>query len=79
MPARPREIVAFVVLAIGGAWAALFGHAGLSVTSGALPASGRAALLAQQPLIQTLLGGLPIRSLTDGGILKLMPYTIRVQ
>ena len=42
-----------------GAWAALFGHADLSVTSGALPASGRAALLAQQPLIQTLIGGLP--------------------
>ena len=40
------------------AWAALFGHAGLSVASGALPASGRAALLAQQPLIQTLIGGL---------------------
>ena len=40
------------------AWAALFGHAGLSVTGGALPASGHAALLAQQPLIQTLIGGL---------------------
>jgi len=41
------------------AWAALFGHAGLSgVTSGALPASGRAALLVQQPLIETLIGGL---------------------
>jgi len=32
------------------AWAALFGHAGLSTASGALPASGQAALLAQQPL-----------------------------
>jgi two-component system, OmpR family, phosphate regulon sensor histidine kinase PhoR len=42
-----------------GAWAALFGYAGLSVTAGALPASGRTALLAQQPLIQTLIGGLP--------------------
>ncbi len=40
------------------AWAALFGHAGLSVASGVLPASGRAALLAQQPLIQTLISGL---------------------
>jgi two-component system, OmpR family, phosphate regulon sensor histidine kinase PhoR len=41
------------------AWAALFGHAGLSgVTGGVLPASGRAALLAQQPLIQSLIGGL---------------------
>jgi len=40
------------------AWAALFGHGGLSIVSGALPASGRAALLAQQPLIQTLIGGL---------------------
>ena len=41
------------------AWAALFGHAGLSgISSGALPASGHAALLAQQPLIQTLIGGL---------------------
>ncbi len=40
------------------AWAALFGHAGLSIASGALPASGHAALLAQQPLIQTLIGGL---------------------
>jgi two-component system phosphate regulon sensor histidine kinase PhoR len=41
------------------AWAALFGHTGLSVTDGVLPASGQAALLAQQPLIQTLIGGLP--------------------
>jgi two-component system phosphate regulon sensor histidine kinase PhoR len=41
------------------AWAALLGHAGLSgVTGGVLPASGRAALLAQQPLIQSLIGGL---------------------
>jgi two-component system phosphate regulon sensor histidine kinase PhoR len=46
------------VARLRGAWAALFGHAGLSVASGALPASGRAALLAQQPLIQTLIGGL---------------------
>ena len=40
------------------AWAALFGTAGLSVNGGVLPASGQAALLAQQPLIQTLIGGL---------------------
>jgi len=41
------------------AWAALFGRAGLSgVSSGVLPTSGRTALLAQQPLIQTLIGGL---------------------
>jgi two-component system phosphate regulon sensor histidine kinase PhoR len=42
------------------AWTALFGHAGLSgAAGGAMPASGRAALLAQQPLIEALIGGLP--------------------
>jgi two-component system, OmpR family, phosphate regulon sensor histidine kinase PhoR len=42
------------------AWAALFGRAGLSgMSGGVLPASGRAALLVQQPLIETLIGGLP--------------------
>ena len=41
------------------AWAALFGHVGLSAAAGALPASDRAALLAAQPLIETLIGGLP--------------------
>jgi len=29
--------------------------------------------------IQALLGGLPVHSLAEGGFLKLMPYTIRVQ
>src|SRR5207249_4637218 len=29
--------------------------------------------------LKMLLGGLPIHSLSEGGFLKLMPYTIRVQ
>ncbi len=41
------------------AWAALFGPTALSgVSGGALP-TGRAALLAQQPLIESLIAGLP--------------------
>jgi len=42
------------------AWSVLFGNDGLGVGSSlSLPASGRAFLLAQQPLIDTLIGGLP--------------------
>ncbi len=42
------------------AWAALFGHdVFVGVASGALPAGGRAALLAAQPLIESLIDGLP--------------------
>jgi two-component system phosphate regulon sensor histidine kinase PhoR len=41
------------------AWSALFGNVGLSDAGGVLPASGRVALLANQPLIESLMGGLP--------------------
>ncbi len=41
------------------AWAALFGNTGFGSGSGLSLPSGRALLLAQQPLIDTLIGGLP--------------------
>ena len=41
------------------AWSALFGNVGLTDIGGAFPASGAAALVASQPLIETLIGGLP--------------------
>src|SRR4051794_22000028 len=56
------------------AWSALFGNVGLSDTGGPLPAGGRAALLANQPLIETLIGGLPAPAIVldrDGRVIAL--------
>jgi two-component system phosphate regulon sensor histidine kinase PhoR len=56
------------------AWSALFGNVGLSDAGGALHTSGRVALLANQPLIESLIGGLPAPAIVldrDGRVIAL--------